>query len=62
VLVRYADAFLLYLEAEENIRRNGAITAHPRTGAPLENPYLQVRNQASKILASIRLKTEGLWR
>lgn len=61
VLVRYADAFAQYHEAADNLARNGIITAHPRTGAPLENPYLKVRNAASEILASIKLNTEGLW-
>lgn len=44
----YAASFCTYLEAEDNIRRNGAVVAHPRTGAPLENPYLKVRSQAMR--------------
>ena len=44
----YVTSFLTYLEAEDNIRRVGAVVAHPRTGAPLENPYLKVRSQAMR--------------
>lgn len=44
----YVSCYLSYLEAQENIERNGTIVAHPRTGAPLENPYLKVRSAAMK--------------
>lgn len=58
----YADAMVLYLEASENIARNGAITAHPRTGAPIENPYLKVRKMAADTLAKYQnIKTGDLW-
>ena len=49
--VIFADALRTYVEANENVRRNGAIVAHPRTGAPLENPYLKVRENAARALA-----------
>jgi len=60
---QYADAFLIYREAAENVRANGSIVLHPRTAAPLENPYLRVQAGA---LASMRkfprLKNTGaLW-
>lgn len=42
----FADALKTYREAADNVRRFGAITAHPRTGAPMENPYLKI--QAAK--------------
>jgi phage terminase small subunit len=57
----YADAFLLYREASDNIAKCGAITAHPRTGAPLENPYLKVRAAQSAIMMKISLKAGDLW-
>jgi len=57
----YADALLLYREATANIAANGAITAHPRTGAPLENPYLKVRAAAATTIAKFRLRTNDLW-
>lgn len=50
----YADAVLEYLEASENIDRNGIIVAHPRTGAPLQNPYVRVRDNAIKKLSAMR--------
>lgn len=46
----YLDALEIYSEASENIARNGAVTAHPRTGAPLVNPYLAVRDGAAKTM------------
>lgn len=40
---QYASCLVSYLEAAENLERNGTIVAHPRTGTPMENPYLKVR-------------------
>jgi phage terminase small subunit len=58
----YADAFCEYHEAMENIRRNGAVCANPRTGAPLENPYLKVRDKARAQLVKFRrVQSAGLW-
>lgn len=57
----YADAYMDYQEAAENIRENGAICAHPKTGAPMDNPYLKVRNQMRPILVKMRIKSDGLW-
>jgi phage terminase small subunit len=58
----YADAFCEYHEAQENISRNGAVCANPRTGAPLENPYLKVRDKARAQLVRLRsVRSAGLW-
>jgi phage terminase small subunit len=58
----YADAYIEYAEAMENIRRNGAVCASPRTGAPIENPYLRVRDKAlAQLLKLRRVKAGGLW-
>lgn len=58
----YADAYMEYAEAMENIRRNGAVCASPRTGAPMENPYLRVRDQARAQLVKLRrVRSTGLW-
>ena len=57
----YADAFLDYREAVMNIEKNGNITLHPRTGAPIENPYIKVKVQAISIIQKIKLKTGDLW-
>ena len=65
----YADCFLDYQEAVNNIRDNGNIVVHPRTGAPIDNPYLKVKAQAMAGLLKITrssgsrraLFTDGLW-
>lgn len=46
----YADALISYRKASENIENNGEIVKHPRTGNPMENPYLKVRAGAITIL------------
>ena len=50
----YTHQFLTYLEAAENILRNGTIVAHPRTGAPMENPCVKVRATAQGQLKKIK--------
>lgn len=42
----YADAYLEYIEASDNIAKNGSIVLHPRNGSPMENPYLKIRDRA----------------
>ena len=57
----YADALATYREAAENIDRNGAIVQHPRTGAPIENPYLKIRTSAGATLTKLRhIKTKSI--
>ena len=58
----YAAFFLDFREAEANIREHGALIIHPRTAAPIENPYGKIKAQASASLRRIRMKTETLWR
>ena len=60
----YADCFMDYREAQENITKNGNIVAHPRTGAPIENPYIKVKANAMNQLRKItRIKmADALWR
>lgn len=58
----YADAFLEYIAASENIDRNGLVVGHPRTGNPMENPYLAVRDRALRKLQCMRHVNAGdLW-
>ena len=58
----YAGAFLEYSEASANIEKNGTIVFHPRTGAPIENPYLRVRKAAEASMLRCRLRNVGaLW-
>lgn len=59
----YADCFLSYQQAAANIAAQGAIVAHPRTGAPMENPYLKVQLAAMaglRKLSQIR-QVNALW-
>lgn len=58
----YAHAFQEYWEATENIEKYGIIVAHPRTGNPIENPYLAIRDRAARKLDGMRkLKAESFW-
>jgi len=50
----YADALRTYYEASRNVAKNGAICAHPRTGVPMENPYLKIRAAQGALLAKMR--------
>ncbi len=60
--IQYADAFIEYSAAGENIRNNGLIVGHPRTGNPIENPYLAVRDRALRKLQRMRdVPTGDLW-
>jgi hypothetical protein len=59
----YADAFGEYQTAQ-NINENGTVVMHPRTGSPIDNPYLRIRDGASKTLRETLfagLKTDALW-
>jgi len=55
----YADALRTYHEATQNVLKNGAICSHPRTGVPIENPYLKLRAQQAAIIAKMaRIKSD----
>lgn len=59
----YADAFIEYQIANESIQKTGSIVKHPRTGNPMENPYLNVRDRAWKKLNMLRrFSVEELWK
>lgn len=59
----YSDQFVTYLEAARNIAELGAIVAHPRTAAPMDNPYLKIRQQAMNAMLKLsRLRNvNSLW-
>ncbi len=59
----YARQFLTYLEAAENIEKNGTIVGHPRTGQPMENPYVKVRTAAQSSMQKMKRlrKLNLLW-
>lgn len=52
----YASAFRDYQQAEANIAEHGTIVYHPRTGAPIENPYLKVRSGAQSTMLRCKLR------
>jgi len=57
----YAEAFVEYRMAAANVEEHGPIVFHPRTGAPIENPFARVRQRAALTLERIRLNTGPLW-
>lgn len=65
VAALYANAFAEYREAQESITKNGAVVANPRTGAPITNPYLKVRDAAEAKLLKLARRARGnpiLWK
>ena len=62
-LAMYADAWMVYREASENVATNGAIVAHPRTAAPIENPYCKVVAAQIRVMQSLKKvrRTDRLW-
>ena len=60
----YAQAFLEYVEAVENIERNGTICAHPRTAQPIENPFCRVKAAAMSAMNKMirQLDSDPLWK
>jgi len=47
-----ANWILLHAEGTANVRQYGAQVLHPKTGAPIENPWLKTVAQAEKMLFS----------
>lgn len=61
-LVIYADALVEYRKAQENIDEHGSIVFHPRTGSPIDNPYVRVRDRASALIRRMsKIKADGMW-
>jgi phage terminase small subunit len=56
-LALITDAIEVYAEASANVIANGAIVSHPRTGAPMENPYLAIMQKQAKVIAA----QKGVW-
>lgn len=57
----YVDAYADYCEAQANIETHGTVVFHPRTGAPIDNPYLRIRDRAGALLGKSSLKVGSLW-
>ena len=55
---QYADVWMTYREAQGNVDEHGALVFHPRTGSPVPNPYLRIRDDALRML--VKLKDEGV--
>lgn len=59
---QYADVFLEYIGATRNIDEYGVIIKHPRTGNPIKNPYLEIRDAALKKLQGMRsIRADYIW-
>lgn len=57
-----AGLFVEYTVADANIAQFGPVVTHPKTGAPVVNPYSSVRERASKaLLEHRRLEVGALW-
>ena len=55
----FANALRIYLEASRNVREHGAVVAHPRTGAPMDNPYLKIQTAQGQTLVKLsRIKSD----
>jgi len=62
-IVIYTDAFLEYRAAQSNISEHGSVVFHPRTGSPIDNPYVKVRDRASELLRKMRrIECDELWK
>lgn len=54
----YVDALAEYRHAQAEIEKHGTVMV--KNGAPIENPYLKVRDRAAKMLLATRIKTKEL--
>jgi phage terminase small subunit len=57
----YADAYADYRLSQANIDENGPLVFHPRTGEPIPNPYITIRERATKILSKSAIDADPLW-
>lgn len=55
LLDAFANAMFYYVEAKNNIQRNGTIVAHPKTGAPIENPYNKILKDKLQTIKDFRM-------
>lgn len=63
-LEQYAHQLVSYFEASVSVLVLGAVVAHPRTAAPMENPHLKVRTAALSAMQKLRRvkRTDIAWR
>ena len=50
----YAEALNIWHTALLNVRKNGAICLHPRTGAPIANPYNDVMTRQGALMQRMK--------
>lgn len=61
-VVAYATAWAEYETADENIREHGTVVFHPRSGAPISNPYLSIRADCERRMNRLKgIKADALW-
>jgi len=60
---QYAHQMLSYFEASVSVLVLGAVVAHPRTAAPMENPHLKVRTASLSAMQKLRRirRTDIAW-
>ena len=46
IVAQYCDAFELFSDAVKNLKKHGPIVKAPKTGTPMQSPYLSVVNKA----------------
>lgn len=62
VLDVYVTALAEYRAADANIAELGTVVAHPRTGAPIDNPMMRVRDAALRRMRACKLRrTDSVW-
>lgn len=58
----YVDAFVEYSAAQENIQSFGSVVCEPKTGSPIPNPYLPIRDKAfARLEALHKLNVRPAW-
>jgi phage terminase small subunit len=57
----YLDALDEYRLAQGRVASEGPIVLHPRTGAPIDNPFLRIREKAFRKLNELKVKADALW-
>jgi len=50
----YAQALKIWNTASENVKEHGAICLHPRTGAPIANPYNDVMTRQGALMQKMK--------
>jgi len=55
----YRDALARYNEAADNLAKCGSVTGHPKTGAPMVNPFLDIQERAARVLERFHRNNPG---